>query len=428
MSLFRRERRADYPTNDLSELYRRRQAPPDAGVSVTADSAKRQSAVWACIDLIAGLVSTLPVDEYVRRGDVREPLQTPGVFLQPDGVLTLSGWLYQLVESLLTRGNAYGLILTRDRDGWPTRIHLLSNDLIEVQQEGVPYGPYRWKLNGKPIRRFDPLSGEGDLWHIPAYLVAGSPIGLAPISYAALTIGTGIAAQEFGARWFRDNATPSAVLSNEKPANKTTAELVKRRWVDALSGNREPVVMGDGWKVDQVQVAANESQFLETIRASVADIARFFRVPPSEIGAAIEGDSDTYANDEQRSIALLKYTINPWLVRIEEALAGLRPRGHIVKFNVDALLRTDLMTRYQAHELAIVDGWKSVNEVRELEDLAPIEGEEGDKYLWPPRRQQLTEEELGTGDEIAGGVDDTPPGEEAAAEAEIQAEQEAQDA
>lgn len=412
MSLFRPERRADSPTNDLTELYLRRRMPTDVGVSVTADSAKRQSAVWACIDLIAGLISTLPVDEFRREADRKVELDKPGIFVAPDGMLTLSGWLYQLLESLLTKGNAYGLVLTRDREGWPTKIQLVSNDLVQVEQQGVPYGPFRWKLNGKPIRRFDPVSGDGDLWHIPAYLVAGSPIGLSPVSYAALTIGTGLGAQEFGARWFRDNATPSAVLKNEKDANRTTAQLVKQRWTEALSGNREPVVLAGGWEYEAIQVQANESQFLETIRASVADIARFFRVPPSEIGAAIEGDSDTYANDEQRSIALLKYTINPWLVRLEESLTGLRPRGRFVKFNIDALLRTDLMTRYQAHELAIVTGWRNVDETRAIEDMAPLPGGEGEKYLWPPRRQQLTEEELGTGDEIEGGIDNTPEGEE----------------
>ena len=408
MTLFRPERRADTPTDSLDELYARRRNPTSAGVSVDADSAMRLSAVWGCVDLIASTISTLPVDEFKRGADgVKTEMPKPSLFQTPDGALGLTGWLYQVIESLLKRGNAYGLILTRDRDGWPSKILMLPPSAVQVSQRGDLVGPYEFKLNGKPIRRYDPQSGHGDLWHIPAYLVSGSPIGLSPIAYGALTIGTGLAAQEFGARWFRDNAIPSAILSNDKPINKTTAKLVKAGWLAALSGNREPVTLGDGWKYEALQVAPEESQFLATIRASTADIARYFRVPPSEIGAAIEGDSDTYANDEQRSIALLKYTLNPWLIRLEEALTGLRPRGRYVKFNVDALLRTDLMTRYQAHELSIVSGWGTVNRVLKLED-EPTIGPDGDRNLWPPRRAQLTQEELGTGDPIVGAVDDEP--------------------
>ena len=404
MSLFRPERRADHPTSDLGELYDRRRTPSLAGVPVDPDSALRMSAVWACVDLIATNTSVLPLDEYRSRPDgTREELPTPPLFDSPDGELGLTGWLYQVVESLLKRGNAYGLILRRDRDGWPTKIQMLPPQVVQVEQRGEPFGPYEWKLEGHPIRRYDARSGHGDLWHVPAYLTAGSPVGLSPIAKAALSIGTGLAAQEFGARWFRDNATPAAILSNEKTVNKETAKLVKRRWVEALRGNREPVTLGDGWKYEAVQVPANESQFLETIRASTVDVARYFRVPPSEIGASLEGSSQTYANQEQRALALLTYTLNPWLVRLEEALTGLRPRDRFMKFNVDALLRTDLETRYRAHELSIVSGWKNVDEVRSLEDLPPLPGGDGERHLWPPRRQQLTEQELATGADEGSG-------------------------
>lgn len=412
MSLFRPERRADHPTADLGELYARRRTPSPAGVYVDPESAMRMSAVWACVDLIATNTSVLPLDEFRRRPDgSREELPSPPLFESPDGELGLTGWLYQIVESLLKRGNAYGLVLTRDREGWPTKIQMIGPDSVQVEQRGEPFGPYEFKLEGKPIRRYDAKTGHGDLWHVPAYLVAGSLIGLSPISKAALTIGMGIAAQEFGANWFRDGAVPAAILSNDKPVNKTTAALVKTRWVEALRGNREPVTLGDGWKYQQVQVAPNESQFLETIRATTVDVARYFRVPPSEIGASVEGSSLTYANQEQRALALLTYTLQPWLVRLEEALTGLRPRGRFVKFNVDALLRTDLLSRYKAHDLAIRSGWKTVNQVLAVEDMPGI-GSDGDRNLWPPLRQQLTEEESGTGDPIEGGVDDTPDNEE----------------
>ena len=415
MSLFRVEKRTDYPTDSLGELYRRRQSPLDtAGVPVDADTALRHSAVFACVDLIASMLSTLPLDEFRGTGPDKQELPKPTMFDSPDGELELNAWLYQVVESML-RGNAYGLILTRDRDGWPARIQMVDPGCVQVSRRGEPLGRWQFKLEGKPIRRYDWLSGEGDLWHTPAYLRAGTIIGMSPIEKAAMDIGIGLAAKQFGGQWFRDSATPAAVLTNDKPSNKTAATLLKERWMNALLGNREPVVLADGWKYQAIQVTAEESQFLATMRASVADVARFYRVPVSEINGVVEGDSDTYANQEQRALGLLTYTLAPWMVRLERSLSGLRPRGRYVKLNTGAFLRTDLMTRYKAHDSAIRAGWKSPDEVRAIEDLAPIPDDEGEKYLWPPMRMQLTMGEMGSGDLIEGGVDNAPEEEGGAA-------------
>ena len=214
---------------------------------------------------------------------------------------------------------------------------------------------------------------------------------MSPIERASLAIGVGLAAHRFGAQWFRDGAIPTAVATNEAEVTQTAAQIVKDRILDTMRGNREPLVMGNGWKYDQVSVAADESQFLETIKANVADVCRYFGVLPEEIGGT-SGDSNTYANVEARNLQLLVRTIGPWVVKIERALSRLRPNGQFVKFNVDALLRLDTTTRMTAYQTAIRNGWMSVNEVRELEDRPRIDG--GDRFLWPPMRAQLSEEEL----------------------------------
>lgn len=406
MTLFRREQRADHPSDQLGELYMRRRYPQStAGQYVDPATAMRLADVWACVDLIAGMVSTMPVDEFKKTPDGGHiELDVASWMVSPDGELGLTGWLYQVLESLLKRGNAYGLILSRDREGWPSAIKMVNPDCVQVRQRGEPLGPAEFKIEGTTVRRYDPKSGMGDLWHVPAYVVAGFPVGLSPIEYGALTIGIGLAAQEFGGNWFRDGAVPSALLTNDAEVPKGLADLAKQRWMDTVHGTREPVVLGNGWKYQAVAVAPNESQFLETLQATTEQVARFFRVPPTEIGATVRGDSMTYKNIEHRGIALLTYTLNPWMIRLEEALGGLRPRGHYFKFNPDALLRVDLRTRYEAHDMATRSGWRSVNEIRHIEDLDGI-GPDGDRFLWPPLRQQLTEEELGTGDEIEGGVD-----------------------
>jgi HK97 family phage portal protein len=130
-------------------------------------------------------------------------------------------------------------------------------------------------------------------------------------------------------------------------------------------------VLGDGIKFKQVSVAPEESQFLETQRFTVQQICRLYGVPPEMIGSE-SGNSLTYANVEQRSLAFLTYCINPWLVRIETALTDLVPRGQFVKFNAGVLLRTDLKTRYESYEIGLRAGFLTVNETRALEDREPL--------------------------------------------------------
>lgn len=403
----RREQRTDHPTNSLSELYNRRSSPlSTAGVSVDVDSARRLSAVWACIDLIAAQISTLPIHEFRDNSETKERVQLPlgPLFEQPDGELELDKWLYQVLESVLTCGNAYGLILHRDQQGWPDVIKMINPRLIQVWYRGkIGIGPVEFKLEGEPIARFDPKSGFGDLWHFPAFVTAGTPIGLSPIAYHASTIGASLAAQQFGANWFRDGATPSSLLKYKTQAGEIlgpdVVQAVKNNWLTTTAGNREPVVMNDRWDYEQISVPAEESQFLDTMKYGKSDIAPIYRIRPEKIGGE-SGNSMTYSNVESANLAFYTETLQPWIVSLERAMSALRPRGRYVKFNADAFLRTDTITRWKAHDMSIRMGVKSVNEVRQLENLPGI-GPEGDRHLWPPQRMQLTQEEM------QYGADDT---------------------
>jgi HK97 family phage portal protein len=138
-------------------------------------------------------------------------------------------------------------------------------------------------------------------------------------------------------------------------------------------GNRDIAVLGSGARFQAITIAPEEAQFLETTQANIRTIARYFGVQPELIGAD-SGNSLTYANVEQRALDFLTFGLRPWLVRLETAISALLSSTTTVKFNAAALVRTDLLTRYQAHESAIRAGWRLRSEVRELEDLPPIPG------------------------------------------------------
>jgi HK97 family phage portal protein len=378
MGLFRRnvEARSITPGEMIAMVNERRlqsSTPP-----VDTRTALTLSAVWASIRLLAGVGSTLPLDVH-RSGssNVSSIMATPSLFVQPDPHLSLSSWLYALWTSLLTAGNAYGIVTASNGTGYPTSLELLDPSTVTWRSHS---DEWEVTVNEKPMRRWP----DGPLWHVPLFVYPGKPYGLSPIQNAKLSIGAGLSAERFGAQFFDSGGNPNALIYSEQELSAEQAQGIKRAFTRATTNNREPAVLGAGLKYERIQIAPDESQFLETGRFTVEQVARMYGIPPELIGGTSSGSSVTYANREQRAADWLTFGLMPYLVAIEEALSGLLPPGQRVKFNVDGLLRADLSTRYAAHASAIRAGWMSVNEARIIEDMPPIN--DGNEYLWPPYR------------------------------------------
>jgi HK97 family phage portal protein len=267
--------------------------------------------------------------------------------------------------SKLLRGNTYGKVADWDpRFGSPSQIVLYHPDEVQGwrdEKSGLP----KWRAGGKE------LPAE-EMWHQRAYPMPGQLLGLSPVAYHALTIGLGISATRYGVQWFQDGAHPSGMLTNEQALDAKQSATAKARFLASLRGTRDVVVLGQGWKYQAIQVSANESQFLETQGYTSAECARIYGPGMPEILGYETGGSMTYANVEQRSLDLLTYALDPWLVDGEEMFTSLLPPGQYAKFNRAALARTDLLTRYRAHAIAIRNQFKTANEVRDDEDMPPV--------------------------------------------------------
>jgi HK97 family phage portal protein len=352
-----------------------------AGESVTDDNALKLSTAWACINLISRSVSTMPVD-VVRYGadGSRIEVATPSLLREPASGQSWTQWSNALMVSQLTRGNAYGWVMDTDVAGrYPTSIELLHPDQVSWRPVRRAHGS-EWAsfVDGREVQRW-PL---GPLWHLPAYTVPGSPVGLSPIAYAREAIGAGLAAERFSGRFFAADGHPSSIIYADQVLNQEQIQGIKTAFKNATAGNREPAVMGSGLKYEAIQIAPEESQFLEAQRFSVEQVARFFGVAPEMIGAATQGSSLTYANREQRTLDFLAFTLNPWIVRLEEALTALLPRPQVVKLNTNSLLRADAKTRWEVYQIG--SGIKTLtrNEIRAFEDLPPLD--DGDEFPEEP--------------------------------------------
>jgi HK97 family phage portal protein len=330
-----------------------------SGVRVNADTAMRSAAVWSCVRLLSDVVSELPVHVY-SDADRRE-VDPPRALVTPAAGTDLQDWLWQHMISYLLRGNVMGIIADRVTVTRPSQIELVNPDRVTVQTD--PDGTI-WRLDGQEIDRTD-------LWHRRAYPMPGEPLGLSPIAYFANTIGLGLAAEQYGAKFFRDSAIPTGVLTTDEPLTQESAAELLALWEVAQRDRRKTAVLGSDLKFQAISIAPEESQFIDTMRLNTQQIARIYAIPPELIGAD-SGNSMTYSNIESRDVSLLKYSVQPWLGRLERAMNTLVPRGQYVKFNAAALLRTDTLNRYQAHAIALDKGFLTLNEVRDLEDRQPL--------------------------------------------------------
>ena len=333
------------------------------------ERALRLAPVYAATRLLADSVASLPLKNYRIAGADRERIPAPALFQHPAAVGTRYDWLHRAMTSLTLRGNAYGLVVATDAAGYPSQIEWLHPDDVSLLDNfaAVPV----WYYKG---RRLEP----GEMFHIPAYTLPGQILGLSPVAYFATTTDTGLLAQQFGKDWFANGSTPAAVLETDREVSREASTILKARFKEAASG-RDVAVLGLGVKYRPISVPAEESQFLETIKASANQIAAIFGVPPEKVGGET-GGSLTYATVEQNSIDLLTWTLRPWLARLEEAFSMLRPPTEEAAFNVDAMLRTDTLTRYRTYRIARAIGLHNVDELRRLEDEPPLPAGQGTDY------------------------------------------------
>lgn len=342
----------------------------------SAESALQSVAVFSSMDLIASVVSELPLDVFREAGDTPVKLKTPGYMDDPDGGgQGQEDWSYRAVYSWLMRGNVYGDILQRSNSGgFLQQVELFHPD--QVNGSLNDNGTVNWTNNGRTVPR-------SSMYHRRVNPVPGYIKGLSPIQLHASTIGTSLTAGRFGLQWFQDGAHPTALLTNsDSTIDEGQAQIAKARFLAALRGRREPLVMGKGWDYKPIQLTAEESQFLQTQGYSAAECARIFGPGIAEILGYETGGTMTYANIQDRELTLLKYAIGRWIRRMERIWFQFLPRPQYAKYNRDALLETNTMQRYLAHESALRAQWKVVNEVRGKEELPPVSW--GDTPTSPP--------------------------------------------
>lgn len=363
-----------------------------SGEQVNETTALQVSAVMACVGLIADSTASLPLRAFRRVGDRDVPIPTPRLFIEPSASVPRYELVHQTVTSLALHGNAY-VFIDRADNGDPVALNPLHPSNVMVYADGR--GGRRYVVSGTDVPADNMLHLR---WWTPPQALRG----ISPIEEMKTTIGLALAMEQHLAAFFRDGGTPSSVLETDSDITVEQARVLQETWFTQHNRRRRPAVLAGGLKYRPVTASAADMEMNATRELQIAQIARIYRVPTYLIGA--KGDSQTYTNSEMAGQHFVTYTLMPWLRRLEDALSILLPRPQFLRFDVDAFLRANTLTRLQAYQIAVMTGIRTPNECRAAEGLEPYVG--GDKFVMALPGAPMA----GPGSEPpAVGVDAEPP-------------------
>lgn len=375
------------------------------GANVNDSTALRQSAVYACVRVLSETVASLPLRVYRRNGDSREAVDHPlnrllGV--SPNGEQTG----FELREFQMTclglRGNAYAQKIYT-RGGQIGEINPLNAAYMKVDRDSSGNLVFDYQETGNSN-----VFKSSDIWRVAA-LGSNGVTGLSPIALARESIGMSIAVEGHGASSFKNGVNPSVILHKDGVLSDPAFKRLKDQIESGHSGYgnaRKPFIAEDGLKPYTISMSNADAQFIESRRFQAEDIARWYRVPPHMIGIL---DRATFSNIEQQSIDFVVNTLRPWLVRLEstmmrDLLTRTEQQSMFLSHTVDALLRGDTKTRYEAYGSAIDKGWRTRNEIRELENLKPVEGL--NDFVLPVNVETISEREQRFENAVSGMLAD----------------------
>lgn len=359
------------------------------GVQVSEDNALTFSAVYAAVRIISETIASIPLNVYQYDGETRvkaegHPVQNL-LAKAPNSVSSTFTFREAMAANLVLHGNAYARIEFNNA-GRPVSLTPLNPMLVEVK---IVDGEKVYKFNQKQTFL------DYEILHFVGLSFNGL-VGKSPLTVAREAVAIGLAAQEYGARFYSNGANTGGVITAPGRLSSEAINRLKQSWNRAnggLSNSHGTAILEEGMKYDKIGLDPEAAQFLQSRKFQVNEIARIFRLPPSYL-ADLE-NSSTRANVEQQAIQFVRDCITPYVRRMEVELNRKLFREDEANlyayFTVEGLMRGDLKGRYDAYATARQWGWLSVNDIRDLENLNPVEG--GDVYLQPLNMVQSGEDD-----------------------------------
>jgi HK97 family phage portal protein len=345
-----------------------------AGTVVNPETVFKVNAIFSAVSLISDTISTLPVDSYIRRDGARFAFRPrPAWVQQPDIDTTKEAFYGSLIVSLLLDGNGFVRVF-RDGSGRVINMTVINPSKVEIRKNKVGEVVYVYEGEGKPLNK-------NEMLHIPDVVRPGEIRGISRVIALKDNFGLALALESYAARFFGQGATTQGLI--EFPGNLTPEQA--KQLVDGFDARHRGFrkahktgVLSGGAKYVNTSVENDKAQFIDSRRMAVEDVARAFNIPPHLLGLP---GTNTYSSVEQNNIAFVTHTLRPIVQKLESAFTPLmanEPGGStaFIKFTLDGLLRGDANSRFSAYSVGLQAGYLTINDIRRLEDLPPVEGGE----------------------------------------------------
>jgi HK97 family phage portal protein len=345
-----------------------------SGTVVNPETVFKVNAIFSAVSLISDTISTLPVDSYIRRDGARFAFRPrPAWVQQPDIDTTKEAFYGSLIVSLLLDGNGFVRVF-RDRTGRVVNMTVLNPARVEIRRDKLGKVIYIYEGENKPLNKDEVL-------HIPDVVRPGEVRGISRVTALKDNFGLALALESYAARFFGQGASTNGII--EFPGNLTPEQA--KQLVDGFDARHKGFrkahktgVLSGGAKFVQTSVENDKAQFIDSRRMAVEDVARAFNIPPHLLGLP---GTNTYSSVEQNNIAFVTHTLRPIVQKLESAFTPLminEPGGTtaFIKFTLDGLLRGDANSRFTAYSVGLQAGYLTINDIRRLEDLPPVDGGE----------------------------------------------------
>jgi HK97 family phage portal protein len=360
-----------------------------AGVSVTPENSLEVTAVWGAVRVLSSAIAALPLHTYrhtdAGKDRAREHSTDSLLGFRPNPEMSSFEWRELVMAHCLLFGNAYCEI-ERNARGEP--IALWPIYPTHVRQERIgDRRVYVVRVGTK-----DAALPPENVLHFRGFGLDGQS-GLIPTSVARNAVWLAKAAEEFGSVFFGQGTAPSGLLTTDGKLTEQQRKELRESWQAAqggLSNAQRVCVMPHGVSWQTLTVAPEHAQFLETRKFSVSEIARIFCIPPHLIG---DLERSTYSNIEAQGAEFVRFSLSSWTCRFEQEINYklFADRSFFAEFVLEGMLRGDSAARSEFYASALNNGWMSVNEVRERENLPRIP--QGDKHYRPLNLGELGKEE-----------------------------------
>lgn len=359
-------------------------APTASGVSVTAETALKNSTVYGCVKILSESVAQLPLHLYRRTPDGGKERATDHPLSailngQPNDWTSSFEWRLSMQSALCLHGNAYSFI--NRTNGEIAELVAIPSNQVSVLSNPLTMEPAYQVTTSAETRVYD----RSQIFHLKT--LGTSPlVGLSPIEQMREPIGVALAMEQHAARLFASGARPGGVFKYAKTLGPEAMKRLRDSFTSAHAGGSnsgKTLILEDGMDFTPLQFTSVDSQFLETRRHQVAEIARGFRIP---LHMLQELERATHNNAESMGRQFVALTLLPWLKLWEGAISRslLNPEErteYFAEFLIDDLVRADLAQRFAAYSQAVTNGILSPNEVRSAENRSPYDG--GDQFRLP---------------------------------------------